>query len=83
MVLANTCPHDRIAPSIIYVSSMRQVGLTQVPFKLLLLPWILESVDLCEPFKNEVSISHSSLTLPKVSPPGFQIQMFWRLIFLV
>ena len=45
------------------------MGLTQVPFKLLLLPWILESVDLCEPFKNEVSISPQSSDSPKSKPP--------------
>ena len=45
------------------------MGLTQVPFKLLLLPWILESVELCEPFKNEVSISPQSSDSPKSKPP--------------
>ena len=35
------------------------------------------------PFKSGVAISHSSLTLWKVSPAGFQSQTFWGLIFLV
>ena len=38
---------------------------------------------LCEPFKNGVSISHSSLGLPKVSPIGLQSQTFWGLDFLM
>ena len=35
------------------------------------------------PFKSGVSISHSLLPLWKVSPAGFQRQIFWGLIFLV
>ena len=35
------------------------------------------------PFKSGVSISHSPLPLWKVSPAGFQSQIFWGLIFLV
>ena len=38
---------------------------------------------LCEPFKSGVSISHSSLGLPKVSPIGLQSQIVWGLDFLV
>ena len=52
-----------------------KVGLTQDPFKLLLLPWILEHVRfLCFP---QPSVS------PKVSPSGLQSQTFWGLVFLV
>ena len=38
---------------------------------------------LCAPFKNRVSIFHSTLALSRVSPAGLQSQMFWGLIFLV
>ena len=46
-----------------------------------LCPWACEI--LCAPFKSGVSISHSPLGLPKVSPAGLQSQTFWGLIFLV
>ena len=59
----------------------QQVGLTQAPFKLLLLPWILECELLCVPFKRGVSISPSPLGLLKLSPAGLQSQTFWGLIF--
>ena len=36
---------------------------------------------LCAPFKGRVSIAHSPLGLPKVSPTGLQSQRFWELIF--
>ena len=35
------------------------------------------------PFMSGISISHSSLPLWKLSPAGFQSQIFWGLIFLV
>ena len=35
------------------------------------------------PFNRRVSVPHSPLTLRKVSPAGFQSQIFWGLIFLV
>ena len=38
---------------------------------------------LCAPFKSEVSISPSSLGLPKVSPAGLQRQVLWGFIFPV
>ena len=34
------------------------------------------------PFKSGVSIFHSLLDLPRVSPSGLQSQMLWGLIFL-
>ena len=34
-------------------------------------------------FRNRVSISHSPLDHPEVSPSGLQRRMFWELIFLV
>lgn len=37
---------------------------------------------LCASFNSAVSISHSSLALPKVSSPGLQRQMFGELILL-
>ena len=60
-----------------------QVALTQAPFKSLLLPWVLEWVRFCVSLLSEVSISHSPLAFPKVSPTGLQSQEFWELIFLV
>ena len=38
---------------------------------------------LCVPLKSKVSISPSSLGLPKLSPAGLQSQMLWGLVFLV
>ena len=38
---------------------------------------------LCVPFDSGVSISHSPLTPPKISPTGFQSQTFCGLIFPV
>lgn len=35
------------------------------------------------PFKSGVSISHSPLTFPNISPVGLQSQMFWGLILPV
>ena len=43
-------------------------------FRLLLLPWVLERVILCVPFK--------SVELPKVSPTNLQCQTSWGLISL-
>lgn len=37
----------------------------------------------CEPFKSEVSVSYSPLTLPNVSPTVFQSQWLWGFSFLV
>ena len=38
--------------------------------------------DLCAPFRNGVSVSHSPQALPEMSPTGLQSQMLWRLFFL-
>ena len=38
---------------------------------------------LCVHFKTGVSISHSALAVPKVSPTGLQSQTFWGLMFLM
>ena len=38
---------------------------------------------LCVPCKSGVSVFHSLLALPKVSPAGLQSQTFWGLIYLV
>ena len=60
----------------------KQVGLTQITFKLLLLPWVqVCEIFLC-PLRVE-SISHSPPSLPEESRAGLQIQMFWGLIFPV
>ena len=57
--------------------------LNQVPFNLLLLPWILEYARYCVcPLRVE-SISRSFLGLLKVSPTVLQSQMFWGLVFLM
>lgn len=46
----------------------QQVGVTQAPFRLLLLPWIPEYVGYCIcPLRVE-SVSHSPLVLLKVCP---------------
>lgn len=47
------------------------VGLTQAPFKSLLLPCVMECVRFCVPLGVE-STSHSHLVLLKVSPVGLQ-----------
>ena len=54
----------------------QQMGLTQAPFKLLLLPWALEHVRFCVSY-------NSPLALLKVYPAGLQSQKFWGLFFLV
>ena len=62
----------------------QQVGLAQASFKLTasaLGPRV--GGILCVSLKRGVSISHSPLALPKVSPAGFQSQTSWELIFLV
>lgn len=57
----------------------QQVGLTQAPFTLLLLPRVSEHVRFCvHPLRVE-SISHSHMALLKVSSAGLQSQMFWGL----
>ena len=51
----------------------KQLGLTQGPNKLLLLPWVLEHVRfLCVPLKGGISVSHRPLGLPKVSQVAFK-----------
>ena len=55
----------------------QQVGLTQAPFKFLLLPWVLECVILWA--QSGVSISHSL----KVSPAGLLSQIFLGIVFPV
>ena len=57
----------------------QQVGLSQAPFKILLLPWVLEHEFLGASFKSGVSISPCPLGLPKVSSTGLQSQMLWGL----
>ena len=37
---------------------------------------------LCVPFKSGVSVSHSLLALPEVSPSGLKRKVFWELVFL-
>ena len=62
----------------------QQVDLTQAPFKLLLLPWVLECVRFCVcPLRVKSLISHSPLALLKISPTDLQSQMFWVFIFPV
>ena len=61
----------------------QDVGLTQVPFKLLLLPWVLEYVEFCVLPLIVESISYSPLTFPKLSPASLPSQTFWGLVFLV
>ena len=61
----------------------QQVGLIQVPFKLLPLHWESEHVRFCMcPLRVE-SDSSSPLALLYASPAGFQSQTFWGLFFLV
>ena len=61
----------------------QQVGLTQAPFTLLLLPQDSEHVRFCvHPLRVE-SISPSPVALLKVSSAGFQSQILWGLVFLV
>ena len=56
--------------------------LAQAPFKLLLLPWVLERVRISvHPFNSGVSISHGPLGLLKVSPAGLWRHVFWGLVF--
>ena len=57
----------------------QQVGVTQAPFKLLLL-WVLEHVRFCVHSLRLESISHSLLGLPKVSSTS---PVIWGLIYLV
>ena len=55
----------------------QQVGLTQAPFTLLLLPQDSEHVRFCvHPLRVE-PISPSPVALLKVSSAGLQSQMFW------
>ena len=51
--------------------------------KLLLLPWVLESVRFCVCLLRGESLSHSSQAPLKLSLTGLQSQTFWGLIFLV
>ena len=46
----------------------QQFGLTQAPFKIQALYWILEHEILWGPFKSGVFVSHSPLGLPYASP---------------
>lgn len=50
----------------------QQVGVTQAPFRLLLLPWVLEHVRLSVHPLGVESVSHSLLGLSEVSPTGLQ-----------
>ena len=60
----------------------QQVGLTQAPFTLRLLPQDSEHVRFCvHPLRVE-SMSPSPVALLKVSSAGFQSQMFWGFVFL-
>lgn len=61
----------------------QQVSLNQIPFRLLLLPWIQEHVKFSEPLKSGVYISHHSLGLLKENPTCFQSQTLWGLLFPV
>lgn len=62
----------------------KQVGLTQGPNKLLLLPWVLEHVRfLCVPFRCGISYFPPPSMSPKSKPGGLQSQMLWGPIFLV
>ena len=55
----------------------------QAPFKLLLLPWVLELVRFYVHSLRMKSVSHSPLGQMNISPTGLQSQRFSRLIFLV
>ena len=57
------------------------MGLTQAPFRLLLLSWVLKHVRL--PLRVESLISLSPLAFQKLSPVGLQSKVFWDLIFPV
>ena len=62
----------------------QHLDLIQIPFKLLLLPWVWECVRfLCVPFQTEVSVYPNLLGLLKVSSADLPIQMLWWLIFPV
>ena len=60
MAAASVCV-PRVSPNCLLLLWDKQVGLTQAPFKLLLLPWVPESVRLlCTPFKSGVSFPQPS-----------------------
>lgn len=52
----------------------QHLGLTQAPFKLMFLPSPGAYEILCASFKSEVSIFHSLLGFPKVSPAGLRVK---------
>ena len=67
------CPCPQVSSSLLLPRQEalqdQQVGLTYAPFKLLLLPYILEHVRyMYALLRSGVSISHSLLALTKVSP---------------
>ena len=80
-----SCPQGelRLPPASPGGSPRQQEDLIQVPFKLLLLPWVPEHMRFCVCLLRVESPSHSSLALLKVSPAGLQSQMFWGLVFPV
>lgn len=50
----------------------QQLSLTQAPFRLLPLPWVLEHVRFCVHPLGVKSVSHILLGLSEVSPTGLQ-----------
>ena len=61
----------------------QQWSLTQAPFRLLLLPWVLEHVRLSVHPLGVESVSHSLLGLSEVSPTGLKAKEFCSLLFPV
>ena len=82
MAAASVCV-PRVSPNCLLLLQEtlqdQQVGLTQVSFKLLLLPWVLEHVKLCvHPLRVE------SLLPPTLwVSAGLQSQTFWGVVFPV
>ena len=71
---------SQLLPASLKGSPRSASGLTQDPFKLLLLPWVSECVRFCLcPLSVESVFPTSHLTLLKASPTVFQSQKFWRL----
>ena len=73
------CPQGELhlSPASLEGSPRPASGSDRVPFKLLLLHWVLECVRFSvHHFMNRVSVSYSHMAFPCASPTGLQSQMF-------